>query len=153
MFLLSSQLEAHVFQKSHKFSFSSWIVTSFVNWCVVCRDTGDMLQCSDFPGIEITREWCQNHTEYRWTNQKVNFDNVMAGYLALFQVVSAISLVSRWIVSLFPLVTYVTRHSTDCSCLRCSSSWFHFDVVRTFGRRYISWYRPRFIKNVGQIIL
>ena len=52
------------------------------------RASGDMLECGDFPDVEMTREWCENHTEYRWTNQKVNFDNVLAGYLALFQVVS-----------------------------------------------------------------
>ncbi|XP_063716752.1 sodium channel protein 1 brain-like isoform X2 [Symsagittifera roscoffensis] len=50
------------------------------------RASGDMLECGDFPDVEMTREWCENHTEYRWTNQKVNFDNVLAGYLALFQV-------------------------------------------------------------------
>lgn len=29
-----------------------------------------------------------NHTEVRWKNVKINFDNVGAGYLALLQVVS-----------------------------------------------------------------
>lgn len=31
----------------------------------------------------------ENHTEVRWKNVKINFDNVGAGYLALLQVVSA----------------------------------------------------------------
>ena len=52
------------------------------------RDSGNRLDCDSFPGIEITRSWCENNTNYRWTNQKVNFDNVLSGYLALFQVVS-----------------------------------------------------------------
>lgn len=33
-----------------------------------------------------------NHTEVRWKNVKINFDNVGAGYLALLQVVSFTSL-------------------------------------------------------------
>ena len=37
---------------------------------------------------KITREWCDNQTDAKWINQKVNFDNVAIGYLALFQVVS-----------------------------------------------------------------
>lgn len=32
----------------------------------------------------------QNHTEVRWKNVKINFDNVGAGYLALLQVVRLI---------------------------------------------------------------
>ncbi|XP_063710219.1 sodium channel protein 1 brain-like isoform X3 [Symsagittifera roscoffensis] len=35
---------------------------------------------------KITREWCDNQTDAKWINQKVNFDNVAIGYLALFQV-------------------------------------------------------------------
>ena len=53
-----------------------------------CYDdaTGDKLQCEDFD-FKITKDWCNNATGMRWTNAKVHFDNVLMGYLALFQVV------------------------------------------------------------------
>lgn len=40
--------------------------------------------------VAATREDCRklNSTEYIWTNPQVNFDNVLNGYLCLFQVVS-----------------------------------------------------------------
>lgn len=40
--------------------------------------------------VAATKEDCRklNSTEYIWTNPQVNFDNVLNGYLCLFQVVS-----------------------------------------------------------------
>lgn len=35
-----------------------------------------------------------NHSEVRWKNVKINFDNVGAGYLALLQVVGVIILLN-----------------------------------------------------------
>jgi voltage-gated cation channel len=34
------------------------------------------------------KESCLKNPNYTWTNSKINFDNVMEGFLALYQVVS-----------------------------------------------------------------
>lgn len=44
--------------------------------------------------VAATKEDCRklNSSLYVWTNPQVNFDNVLNGYLCLFQVVSSLSL-------------------------------------------------------------
>ena len=58
----------------------------------------ERLGCKNDEGQTITREWCENQNDTLWINQKVNFDNVAIGYLALFQVVSNVicSFLSQW---------------------------------------------------------
>ncbi|XP_075240737.1 sodium channel protein 1 brain-like isoform X3 [Convolutriloba macropyga] len=54
-----------------------------------CYNTTEELErlgCKNDEGQTITREWCENQNDTLWINQKVNFDNVAIGYLALFQV-------------------------------------------------------------------
>ncbi len=56
------------------------------------RASGERLECEiEFNNatVKVNKDFCENNSNvYRWTNQKVNFDNVLIGYLALFQVVS-----------------------------------------------------------------
>lgn len=55
---------------------------------------GKFFKCVDSEGNKLSHTVVKNKTEciannnFSWVNSKVNFDNVLNGYLALFQVVS-----------------------------------------------------------------
>ena len=57
---------------------------------------GKFKQCVDIDGVRVNASEVSNksdcearrHLNYTWFNPKINFDNVLSGYLALFQVVS-----------------------------------------------------------------
>ena len=55
---------------------------------------GKFFKCVDDQGNKLshtivsTKAECMANSNYTWINSKINFDNVLNGYLALFQVVS-----------------------------------------------------------------
>ena len=70
-----------------------WLIFSILG---VHFFAGKFYKCVDEDNAQLpasviaSKAECLNHTMdgYRWINSKVNFDNVLAGFLALMQVVS-----------------------------------------------------------------
>ena len=78
---------------------------------------------------------CLNHSEeYRWVNSNVNFDNVMNGFLSLFQVVSLRRLSGFLFIFIFiifiiviatPTLVHcilVIRYTFRCACQDCRAN-------------------------------
>ena len=74
-------------------SFLFWLVFSILG---VHLFAGKFYKCVDknqeqfSASVVASKAECLNHTSdgYRWVNSKVTFDNVLAGFLALIQMVS-----------------------------------------------------------------
>lgn len=71
-----------------------WLIFSILG---VQLFAGKFYKCQDEAGERVPADIVPNKTEclkypekYRWVNSNVNFDNVINGFLALFQVVSSI---------------------------------------------------------------
>ena len=74
-----------------------WLIFSILG---VQLFAGKFYKCVDPDGERASADVVRNKTEclkrpgYRWINSNVNFDNVINGFLALFQVVSIQALLS-----------------------------------------------------------
>ena len=71
-----------------------WLIFSILG---VQLFAGKFYKCEYMDGERVAADIVPNRTEcekfpgkYRWINSNVNFDNVINGFLALFQVVSTI---------------------------------------------------------------
>ena len=69
-----------------------WLIFSILG---VQLFAGKFYKCQDLDGERVAADIVPNKTvcldhpdKYRWVNSNVNFDNVINGFLALFQVVS-----------------------------------------------------------------
>lgn len=87
-----------------------WLIFSILG---VQLFAGKFYKCEDMDGERVATDIVPNRTEcekfpgkYRWINSNVNFDNVINGFLALFQVVSTIQhqLTFKWISVWFSFV-------------------------------------------------
>lgn len=89
---------------------------------------GKFFKCVDADGNKLSPNITANRTEceakgYEWINSKVNFDNVLMAYLALFQVVS---------------VVFVLLYHTKL---------FQFSIVLPFNFLFAFWFAFQQVNN------
>ena len=96
-----------------------WLIFSILG---VQLFAGKFYKCQDMNGERVpadivpNKEVCLKYPEkYRWINSNVNFDNVINGFLALFQVVSTFQechIESMYVSGKLP--TYPSPNQTFC---------------------------------------
>lgn len=94
-----------------------WLIFSILG---VQLFSGKFQACFDSDGKKLPANVVPNKTEclhfpekYTWANSDVNFDNVLNGFLALFQVVSSLLLSSNSCSPSFCYKLLSITHSTD----------------------------------------
>lgn len=97
MFLFEKQVVVNALIKAIPSIFNVLLVC-IVFWLIFCIVgvqffNGKFFKCVDEEGTRLNATIVPNELEcirqnYTWVNSKINFDNVLNAYLALFQVVS-----------------------------------------------------------------
>lgn len=113
-----------------------WLIFSILG---VQLFAGKFYKCQDMSGERVpadivpNKEACLKYPgKYRWVNSNVNFDNVINGFLALFQVVSTLK--TFWILAWFTSFSYL--FSSVAGRRRVYKFWNSKAMKATFYKKW-----------------